>query len=82
MTNEFDMSNKIISAVDAAHPVGMISDDAHTLELNTRLNKIALEFMATRPELATQSLDDWTATNADILTDAEYRDAVMLIEAY
>jgi hypothetical protein len=82
MANEFDMSNKIISAIDAAHPVGMISDDAHTLELNTRLDQIALDFMATRPDLASRSLDDWTATNAKNLTDAEYRDAVMLIEAY
>ena len=79
---DFDMSGKVIAAVDAAHAAGMAGDELHELELRSRLDQIARDFMATRPDLEVESLDDWFAGNSEKLTQREFEDCVLLIGAY
>jgi hypothetical protein len=77
-----DVSTRIQEAVDGAHPAGMLGDDMFVLELATRLDTIAAELMASRPDLEVASLDEWLTTHYDELAPVDRDAASQIIDAY
>ncbi|MDH2328311.1 hypothetical protein QCN27_15705 [Cereibacter sp. SYSU M97828] len=78
-----EMRRKIREAIDAAWPAGMSLDaEQFQREIDSRLDAIAVAFMATRPDLASKSLDDWLAEHHDRLSNDERRAALCLLDAY
>jgi len=76
------MQDKIAAAIDAAHSAGMISERVHKEEMQSRLDALAQELMATRPDLAEMSLDEWLVEHMDSLSQSERADASAIIAAY
>lgn len=78
-----EMSRKVREAIDAAWPTGMaLTPEQFQREIDSRLDAIAVAFMASRPDLPSKSLDDWLAHHHDRLSSDERRAAVCLLDAY
>lgn len=78
-----DMRLKIREAIDAAWPTGMaLTAEQFQREIDSRLDALAVGFMASRPDLPPASLDDWLASHHDRLSIDERLAAVCLLDAY
>lgn len=73
---------KIQAAIDEAHSAGMIGDAALQTEVACRLDELALELMASRPELKPMSLDEWLIEHMEKLSEAERKNCTAIIDAY
>jgi DNA-binding SARP family transcriptional activator len=78
-----NIGQKIQNAIDATADASMALDEAHfALEIQSRLDVVAIEFMQSRPDLKEMSLDEWVIEHAGSLTADEVEDAYAIIEAY
>lgn len=77
------MMQKIQAIIDDAHASGMaLSVADHDAEIDSRLDALAVEFMARRPDLEPTSLDDWLVNHDDSLTLSEIYDGNEILAAY
>lgn len=85
---------KIQEAIDAAWPVGMISEEAMIQEIKARLDDPALiqefemrlhdearQFMETRPDLRIMSLDEWLVEHREALSEEERKTGAAILDA-
>lgn len=73
----------IVAELDKVHEAGFGLDyTSYNLEVCSRLDSLALELMATRPDLEQASLDEWIVIHHEELSDDELRSASAIIDAY
>lgn len=78
-----NIGRKIQNAIDATANAGMSLDEARlALEIQTRLDVVAIEFMQSRPDLKEMSLDEWVMEHAALLSADEVENAYAIIKAY
>lgn len=81
--SEETIEHKIQAAIDEAWPTAMaLSEADFQLEIDRRLDVLAVGFMAKRPDLPTMSLDDWLAEHHEKLSEKERLDAIAILDAY
>lgn len=73
------IQNEIDAAYDAAHAQAA---EAFERDITQRLDVLAREIMARRPDLEPASLDEWIINHAGRLTETERHEAMAVVIAY
>ena len=78
-----NIRDRIEAEINAAHDAAMSLEARHfELEVTSRLDVLACELMACRPDLEPASLDEWIVNHAGRLSEAETQDAMAVVSAY